>query len=310
MTAVKNWPTPTNVTELRGFLGLACYYRRFIKQYGIICRPLFDCLKKDSFSWGPNQDTAFHQLKQSMTEAPVLALPDFTAPFILEKDASGYGIGAVLMQRGRPIAFLSKTLGPKAAASSIYDKEAMTILEALKKWKHYFASTSLIIRTDQQSLMYIQDQKLVEGIQHKLLIKLLGYNYSVEYKKGKENRATDALSRVLHPKLTMAISTVQPKWMEDVQKSYEQDQACTDLLTKLSVSPQAVPNYSLKNDILRFHGKVVIGGASDLRTQLLQSFHNSALGGHSGERATLQRLKLIFYWPKMKQDVISFVKSL
>lgn len=95
-----------------------------------------------------------------MTSAPVLALPDFSLPFVLEVDASGYGIGAALMQKGQPIAYLSKALGPKAAGWSTYDKEALAIIEALKKWKHYFASSSLIIRTDQQSLKYIQVQKL------------------------------------------------------------------------------------------------------------------------------------------------------
>ena len=133
-----------------------------------------------------------------MTNPPVLALPDFSLPFILEADASDYGIGAVLMQQGKPISFLSKAIGPKSAGLSTYDKEAMAILEALKKWKHYFSASSLVIKTDQQSLRYIQDQKLTEGIQHKLLVKLLGYNYSVEYKKGVENRVADALSRVKH----------------------------------------------------------------------------------------------------------------
>ena len=138
---------------------------------------------------------ALDKLKKTITIAHVLALPDYTKPFVLEADASGYGIGAVLMQAGRPLSYLSKTLGPKASVASTYDKEAMAILEALKKWKHYFASSSLIIRTNQQSLRYIQEQRVTEGIQHKLLIKLLGYNYSVEYKKGRENRAADALSR-------------------------------------------------------------------------------------------------------------------
>lgn len=173
ITAVLNWPTPTNITELIEFWGLTDYYRRFIKHYGIICRPLFDSLKKDSFSWGPTQNIAFLQHKQMMTQAPVLALPDFTKPFVLETDASGYGLGAVLMQQGQPIAYLNKTLGPKAAAASIYDKEAMAILEALRKWKHYFSSTSLVIKTGQQSLKYIHEQKLTEGIQHKATYQII-----------------------------------------------------------------------------------------------------------------------------------------
>lgn len=244
-----------------------------------------------------------------MTNAPVLALLDFTKPFELEADACGHGIGAVLMQGGKPIAYLSKTLGPKVAAASTYDKEAMTILEALKKWKHYFASTSLIIRTDQQSLRYIQDQRLVEGIQHKLLIKLLGYNYSIEYKKGKDNKAADALSRMPNQSNVMAISVVQPMWVEEVHKTYAQDDYCLQLVAKLSLAPNSTPGFSLANGIIRHNGKILIGITGQMREQLLNSFHQSALGGHSGERATYQRLKLIFYWPRMKADVIDYVKK-
>ena len=108
---------------------------------------------------------AFNLLKHKMTQAPVLALPDFTLPFVLETDACAYGIGAVLMQEGKPLSYFSKTIGPKAAAMSTYDKEEMAIIEALKHWKHYFPASALIIRTDQQTLKYIQEQKLTEGIQ-------------------------------------------------------------------------------------------------------------------------------------------------
>jgi hypothetical protein len=223
-----------------------------------------------------------------MASPPVLALPNFNEPFVLEADASGQGIGAVIMQQGKPIAFFSKSLGPKAAASSTYEKEVLAILEALKKWKHYFASTFLIIKIDQQSLKYIQEQKLVEGIQHKLLIKLLGYNYKVEYKKGKENRVDDALSRAPHAQQLLTISSVVPAWIEQVTQSYLQDDHCLELLTKLSVDSTTVPNYTLANGILRHKGKVLVGNNGPLRLQLLDHFHKSALGGHSGERATYQ----------------------
>lgn len=129
LSIIQNWPSPTSITQLRSFLGLTGYYRRFIKEYGVIYRPLYDALKKDSFQWSPQQQSAFLQLKKAILSPPVLALPDFTKPFVLETDASGHGIGAVIMQQGRPIAFFSKTLGPKATASSTYDKEAMAILE-------------------------------------------------------------------------------------------------------------------------------------------------------------------------------------
>ncbi|CAN6347636.1 unnamed protein product [Urochloa humidicola] len=306
---IKKWPSPTSVTELRAFLGLAGYYRRFIKGYGIICKPLFNALKKNAFQWTDEQEEAFSQIKEIMSAPPVLALPDFTKPFILETDASGSGIGAVLMQNGKPISFLSKTLGPKASAASTYEKEALAILEALKKWKHYLASTSVIIRTDQQSLKYIHDQRLVEGVQHKLLIKLLGFNYTVEYKKGKENTVADALSRATHTSEILALSAAIPVWMEQVTSSYEQDQHCLQMISKLSIDGQAIPNYSLHNGILRYKGKLVIGANADLRKQLITTFHSSVFGGHSGERATYKRLQLIFHWPCMLQQVKEFVQQ-
>jgi hypothetical protein len=145
--------------------------------------------------WGAAQEDAFKLLKQTMTTPPVLRLPNFTIPFILESDASASGLGAVLMQEGKPIAFYSKTLGPRAMTLSIYEKEALAILEALKKWRHYLLGNQLTIRTDQQSLKYLSSQRLLEGIQHKLMLKLLEFDYIIEYKQGSHNKVADALSR-------------------------------------------------------------------------------------------------------------------
>jgi hypothetical protein len=134
---VLEWPTPTNIKQLRGFLGLTGYYRRFIKAYAQLAGPLTDLLKKDAFMWNHVADTSFNKLKQAITSAPVLRLPDFSQPFTLETDASGTGVGAVLGQQGHLIAYFSKKLSPRRQKQSAYIRELLAITEALAKFRHY-----------------------------------------------------------------------------------------------------------------------------------------------------------------------------
>jgi hypothetical protein len=198
-----------------------------------------------------------------MCSAPVLALPNFKLPFILETDASASGIGVAVMQEGRPIALYGQALGPKAAAQSTYYKEALTILQALKKWRHYFLGGKLIMRTDQESLKFMMTQRLSEGIQHKLLLKLLEFDYSITYKKGKENKVVDALSK--KDTQLLAISSATPAWVVEIQASYNDDKHCTDLTQQLLIDAQAVPNYSVHSGILRYKGKICIGDSAELK---------------------------------------------
>lgn len=152
-------------------------------------------LRKDNFGWTGKESEAFDTLKRDMVAAPVLVMPDFTKTFIVETDASGYGLGAVLMQEGRPIAYYSKLLGPRAQSKSVYKKELMAVCLSILKWKHYLIGRHFIVRTDQQSLRYITQQREIAGDYQKWVSKLMAYDFEVQYKPGTSNRVADALSR-------------------------------------------------------------------------------------------------------------------
>jgi len=157
-------------------------------------------LKKNSFIWNEKAEAAFRHLKELMSTPPVLGLPDFTKKFIIECDASGAGIGAVLMQNGRPLAYLSQALKGKSLFLSTYEKELLSLVMAVQKWRHYLLGQSFVVRTDQQALKYLLEQRVGTPAQEKWVSKLLGYDFMVEYKRGRENKATNALSRVSNNK--------------------------------------------------------------------------------------------------------------
>ena len=188
------WPKPRNVKQLRGFLGLTGYYRRFIAQYAIIAAPLTNLLKKDAFEWSAEAEDSFENLKKAMTSAPVLHLPDFDRPFCIETDASDLGIGAVLLHDTHPIAFFSKKLGPRRRSASTYHKELYAIVEAVQKWRQYLLGREFVIRSDQKSLKELLLQVVQTPDQQLYVRKLMGYKFKIEYKKESANTAADALS--------------------------------------------------------------------------------------------------------------------
>lgn len=170
-------------------------------------KSLTHLLTQKQFQWTKEAQLAFDDLKVAMTNTPVLALPNFHDTFTLETDACQTSIGAVLMQKGQPIAFLSKALGKKHQGISIYE-EFLALIMAAEKWRHYLERKEFVIITDHKFLAYLNEQNLHSEMQRKAMTRLMGLQLKIIYRKGKENVAADALSRVAHLLALQAVSSV------------------------------------------------------------------------------------------------------
>jgi len=306
--AILNWPTPSTVRELRGFLGLAGYYRKFIQGYATIANPLTKLLKKGAFEWTEEASVAMNHLKKALTSAPVLGFPDFSQPFIVETDASSKGIGAVLRQGKKPLAFLSKSLGPKWQQLSVYEKELLAVVHAVQKWEQNLCSHPFIILTDQKSLKWLLEQKISTPFQQFWLSKLMGFQYEIHYRKGAENIVADSLSRLPSTEvLTLAVSSIQSNVLDLIKTSYSLDPHLQQIKEQLQQGKQ-VSHYDLQDGLLRKKGRLVVGPDLALRNKLLQWVHDSPFGGHSGRDATLKRLKSLFWWKGMTKAVQAYVR--
>lgn len=284
IATIRDRPAPVNVKELRGFLGLAGYYRKFIRNYRIISKPLTNLLRKGiPFVWIQDHVVAFQTLKNSLVSAPVLALPDFNREFVVETDASDGGIGVVLMQDGHPLAFVTRALGPRNQGLSVYEKEYLAILIAIDQWRPYLQMGEFVIRMDQKSLAHLTEQRRHTPWQQKALNCLMGLQYMIIYKKGVDNRAADALSRRLHEgQQILALSMVQPLWLAQISASYQGDSYSTNIIQKLLVDSAAEPKFEFRDGVLRRQGRIWVGPDATLQAKIVQSLHDSAIGGHSG----------------------------
>lgn len=254
--AVQQWPTPRNLKDLRGFLGLTGYYRRFIKHYGLISRPLSNLLKKGvSFVWTTTTEKAFQQLKQALVTAPVLVLPNFQKPFVLETDASDLGFGAMLMQDNHPIAYLSKVVCVKNQALSTYEKECLAIILAVEKWKSYLQHQEFIIRTDHKSLLHLKEQRISSKIQQKAVFRLMDLQYKIVYKQGNTNMAVDALSRCHEPQNVCAVSTVYFDWLDKIKQAYQDDPQAVKLLSAHQTSETLSNGFEVADGVIRQMGE-------------------------------------------------------
>lgn len=321
--SIRQIPTPRNVRDVRRFLGVASWYRRFVPSFSQIASPLTKLLKKHNrFKWTEEQTTAFDRLKTCLTEAPVLACPDFEKPFTLQTDASDLGLGVALTQNlqggDHIIAYASRTLTPAERNFSVTERECLAIVWGVEKMRPYLEGYRFTVLTDHQSLRWLHSIKSPTGRLARWSIFLQQYDFEIKYRKGALNRVADALSRQPLPGSTSDPDTQELCIVEDAPDCawYQRKKA------EVENTPESVPDYCIRDNRLFRH----FWDSSDytepdltdpwklcvpktLRKTVLEENHDAPHAGHMGIAKTIARISLRYYWPGMFRDIAKYVRS-
>jgi hypothetical protein len=214
------------------------------------------------------------------------------------------------MQRRQPIAYFSKALSDGNLSQSVYEKELMALVLCIQHWRHYLLGKEFIVYTDHKSLKHFLQQRISSPDQQCWLAKLLGYQFEVKYKPGLENKAADALSRCFDEAELQALLSY-PQW-DDKKKLLDEinkDPYIQQLMNQVQEEPQSKPGFEIKHEVLLYHGRLVLSPHSPSIPWLLEEFHSTPSGGHSGFLRTYRRLADSLYWVGMQRSVREFVRS-
>ncbi|GJW06502.1 putative reverse transcriptase domain-containing protein [Tanacetum coccineum] len=322
--SIKDWVSPKSPTEIRQFLGLAGYYRRFIEGFSKIVKPMTKLTqKKVKFVWGDKQEAAFQTLKQKLCSAPILALPEGSEDFVAYCDASIKGLGVVLMQRDKVIAYASRQLKIHEKNYTTHDLELGAVVFALKIWRHYLYGTKCTVFTDHKSLQHILNQKELNMRQRRWLELLSDYDCEIRYHPGKANVVADALSRKERIKplrvraLVMTIGLDLPKQILNAQTEARKPENIKNedvggMLVENSKDPEKFRTEKLEpraDGTLCFNGRSWLPCYGDLRTVIMHESHKSKYSIHPGSDKMYQDMKKLYWWPNMKANIATYVSK-
>src|ERR1700687_4103243 len=343
VTGITDWPTARMVKHIQAFLGFCNFYRRFIKDFSNIARPLFDLTRKDvPFHWHKPQEEAFRTLINAFTTAPVLALPDHSKPFCLITDASDFATGAILEQpdalnRWHPVAYHSKSLQPAECNYEIHDKELLAIIRALEIFRHYLEGRDdlLEVWSDHGNLVYFATkQKLTRRQVHWALF-LSRFNFTIIHKPGIQNKS-DALSRrpdhkkgianeneerILLDTKFFTIHAVRPTTItvlgdaslrQRIKNSQEYNKEVSMALEMvlrngLRSLTKGLEEWNLEDGIILYRGQVYIPKNEELQRDIVKQYHDHVAIGHPGRWKTYELVSREFWWTGMSTFIKSYV---
>ncbi|KAD5317690.1 hypothetical protein E3N88_17636 [Mikania micrantha] len=306
--AIKNWEAPKTPTEVRQFLGLAGYYRRFIEGFSKIAQSLTSLTHKDKkFDWGDKQETAFNLLKQKLCTAPILSLPEGCEDFVVYCDASKQGLGCVLMQREKVIAYASRQLKVHEKNYTTHDLELGAVVFALKIWRHYLYGTKCTIFTDHKSLQHIFDQKEL-NMRQRRWVELIGdYDCAIKYHPGKANVVADALSRKETTKRVRALQLTIHSELPNQIRNAQQEALKAENLTLEAMRGMDKQLKAKGDGAYYLMNRIWIPRYGGLREVVMDEAHKSRYSIHPGSDKMYHDLKTTYWWPNMKAEIATYV---
>ncbi len=326
--AVVDWPQPKDVHEVRAFVGLATYFRKFIQGYSALVAPLTDLFKgakkkprikrtnvppAPPFNFGPEAQEAFEGVKQALVTAPALRLPDWNKTFEVICDGSPFAVGAVLLQDGYPLAFESRKLNKAEKNYSQREREILSLIHAIKAWDVYLRHSKFTLITDHCPLTFLQSQKNMTDRLWRWVSMLQQYNFEIKWKPGKTNVADPISRRPDYVSMLLALrSRKDPAAAAMAQK---QDTIFKDIKQGYVLDPyfrnkSNTRKYNLVNGIYYAGDKVVVPESAQLRNRILYEAHDTPYAGHLGVPKTVDKiLQLGYTWPGLRTYVNKYVKS-